>query len=86
MNPNNPNKQPSIEELKQMEEELNKIHAVEFSKRELVAIFNILTQISMKYADSLVLNPIVKKLEPIVTQSSNIKMTPPSDEIIGVKN
>lgn len=86
MNPNNPNqKTPTVEELKAMDEELSKIHSVDFSKRELIAVFNILTQISMKYADSLVLAPIVKKLEPIVTQASNITMRPPTDEIIGAK-
>lgn len=70
MNPNN--KPPSEEEQKVFEAALNEVHNVSFKKRELIAIFNILTKIDMKYGDSLVIVPIVQKLESIVAVESNI--------------
>jgi len=59
------------------EAELEKDHPMVFKKKELIAIFNILTQLQFKYGDWVVLEPIVKKIEPIVAVASNI---PPQDE------
>lgn len=64
--------EPTATEKKAMEEAMNEEHSVTFKKKELIVIFNILCKIDMKYGDSLVIAPIVQKLEPIVAVTSNI--------------
>jgi hypothetical protein len=76
-----------IKEKKILEEELEKEHAVIFKKRELILIFNLLTTLSMKYGDFIVVNPIIKKLEPIVAVASNIPQKDgqlPNPSLIGL--
>lgn len=68
MNP----QEPSEEEKKAFEAAMNEEHTLVFKKKELVVIFNILTKIDMKYGDSLIIAPIVQKLEKIVAVESNI--------------
>lgn len=71
MNPNQPPK-PSPEQQKAFDEAMNAEHTLTFKKKELIVIFNILTKIDMKYGDSLIISPIVQKLEPIVAVDTNI--------------
>lgn len=71
MDPNQP-PQPSKEEQAAYEAAMNVEHTMVFQKKELVVIFNILTKIDMKYGDSLIIGPIVRKLEPIVAVDTNI--------------
>lgn len=71
MNSNQP-PAPSKEEQVAYEAAMNAEHTMTFMKKELVVIFNILTKIDMKYGDSLIIGPIVRKLEPIVAVDANI--------------
>lgn len=80
MNPNNidPKAQAAFEAT--LEEE----HTLVFKKKELLAIFNILTNVQLKYGDFAVVDPIIKKVMPIVTVDSNIP-TAPDNSIVGIK-
>lgn len=71
MNPKDPN-QPTEEEKKVFEAAMDEEHTISLKKKELIVIFNILCKIDMKYGDSLIIAPIVQKLEPIVAVESNI--------------
>lgn len=66
-----------------LEKELDKEHAVLFKKRELILIFNMLVTAPMKFGDFVVVEPIIKKIEPVVAVASNI---PEKPTLIGVNN
>lgn len=54
-----------------------------FTKGELLAIFNILTNVSLKYGEYKIVGPIIEKITPIVAVDSNIPKEP---AIVGAKN
>ena len=75
----------TTEELKEkaeFEKQLDELHTVEFKKRELIFIFNILASSPMKYGDFELAQPVVEKLKPIVLA----KPTKKTDEnkLVGV--
>lgn len=70
MNPKQP--EPTEEQKKAFDAEMNREHTVSFKKKELIVMYNILCKIDMKYGDALIVMPIVQKLEPIVAVASNI--------------
>ncbi len=48
------------------EKSLDEIHTVDFKKRELLFIVQVLTKIQFVYGDFLNAQPIIQKLEPLV--------------------
>lgn len=73
-----PNNKPDPKQQVAFEKAMEQEHTLTFKKKELVAIFNILTNVQAKYGDFIVIAPIVEKLHPIVAVDSNI----PTDEPI----
>lgn len=69
---NNQPPAPSKEEQEAYDKAMSAEHTMAFQKKELIVIFNILTKIDMKYGDSLIIGPIIRKIEPIVAVDTNI--------------
>ena len=58
------------------EKSLDEVHTLEFTKRQLLFIATVLTKIEFVYGDFLQADPIIRKLEPIVSAE------PPKSEVI----
>lgn len=71
MNPND----LTPEEKQRIIEDNKKVIPMQFTKGELIIIFNVLTRVDMRYGDALQIIPLVQKIEPYVAVASNIPDT-----------
>jgi hypothetical protein len=60
---------------------LEEIHTVQFSKGQLILIFNLITQITLKYGDFVQFKPIIDTLQPLVLVESAPAPQPPAPPV-----
>lgn len=70
MNPTNG--QPTPEQLAALKKAMEEEHRMVFTRAELIVIFNVFTNVTVKYGDFVQMKSIIDKIGPIVAVDSNI--------------